>query len=279
MTLQQAVDYAATKLVLVSDNPRLDAQLLVCHACGIEQTRLFAHPDVKLSCKEETVFKCCFSSRLQGEPFAYITGTKEFWSLDFIVNKHVLIPRPETELLVEVVLRSIPDQKGLQVLDLGTGSGAIAVAIAKERSHCRVVATDISEAALEVAKLNAARHGVEIVFIHSDWYGNLGCDRYDAIVSNPPYIAEGDPNLDDCVIQHEPHQALISGRNGLQDIELIVSQAGQYLNRQGCVMIEHGFQQGTDTRQLFQQNKFIQIQTHQDLSGQDRVSCARLTGD
>ena len=279
MTLQQAVEYAAAKLVPVSDNPRLDAQLLVCHACDIEQTRLFAHPDATLSCKEETVFRSCFSSRLQGEPFAYITGKKEFWSLDFIVNEHVLIPRPETELLVEVVLRSTPDQKRLQILDLGTGSGAIAVAIAKERSNCRVVATDISEAALEVTKLNAARHDVEIVFIHSDWYENLGSNRYDVIVSNPPYVAEGDPNLEDNVVRYEPSQALISGRSGLQDIELIVSQAGQHLNRQGCVIIEHGFQQGADTRRLFRQNGFKQIQTHQDLSGQDRVSGACSTGD
>ena len=279
MTRQQAVDHAAIELARVSDNPRLEAQLLVCHACCIEQTGLFAHPDTELSTEERTVFESCFSSRLEGRPFAYITGNKEFWSLDLVVNEHVLIPRPETELLVEVTLHLISHQTRLHVLDLGTGSGAVAVAIARERNDCRVVATDISEAALEVARLNAARHGTDITFIHSDWYTNLGHDRFDVIVSNPPYVAEDDPNLDEHVARHEPGQALISGKGGLQDIELIVRQARQHLHRQGHVIIEHGFEQGMAARDLFRLNGFSQIHTYRDLSGLERVSSARPVPD
>ncbi|MCY4420498.1 MAG: peptide chain release factor N(5)-glutamine methyltransferase [Gammaproteobacteria bacterium] len=276
MTLQQAVDLAAAKLVTVSDNPRLDAQLLVCHACNIEQVRLFAHPETPLSCTEESLFRSCFSSRLQGKPLAYISGQKEFWSLDFSVNEDVLIPRPETELLVEIALQSIPEQKSLRILDLGTGSGAIAIAIAKERSQCSVVATDFSKPALEVAQRNAERHGTEITFIHSNWYENLGSDRFDVIVSNPPYVAAGDPDLDVHVKEYEPAVALVSGTSGLEALEMIISRSGRHLTPCGWLVVEHGFTQGKDIRRLLHQNRLEQIRTCQDLSGLDRVSCARL---
>ena len=279
MTRQQAVERASVRLVPVSDNPGLEAQLLVCFACRMERSGLFAHPDVELSSTEETTFETCFSSRLQGKPLAYITGHKEFWSLDFTVNEHVLIPRPETELLVEVALRLIPDLARLRILDLGTGCGAIAVAIAKERQHCRVVATDISEAALEVAKLNATRNGVDIAFVHSDWFTTLEPCHYDVIVSNPPYVAENDPDLDAHVAEHEPSLALISGKSGLQDIERIIGQATRYLDPRGSVLIEHGFQQGADARRLLQQHGFAHIHTYRDHAGLERVSCAHPAMD
>ena len=279
MTLQQAVDLAAAKLVRVSDHPRLDAQLLVCHACSIELAKLFAHPEIQLSPREESLFRSCFSSRLQGAPFAHISGHKEFWSLDFTVNEHVLIPRPETELLVEVALHCAPKQKSLRILDLGTGSGAIAIALVRERSDCTVVAADVSEPALEIAKMNAERHGAEITFVHSNWYENLGGDRFDVIVSNPPYIAAGDADLNVHVAQYEPALALISGASGLEALELIISQAGRHLRRRGWLVVEHGYGQREDTQRLLRQNRFVQTRTCQDLSGQDRVSCARLSGD
>ena len=275
MTYQQAIDRAAEKLGRVCDNPKLEAQLLVCHACRIKQPKLLAHPDNELSAREEKAFEIHCSSRLEGKPFAYITGTKEFWSLEFIVNQHVLIPRPETEQLVEMVLELIPDRQCMQILDLGTGSGAIAVAIAKERKYCSVVAADISRPALKVAKQNAARHDVDITFVHSDWFTSLNRHRYDIIVSNPPYVAGNDPYLDRYVARYEPRLAWISGKSGLEDIEQIILHAGQFLNRQGCLLIEHGFNQGAAVRRLFRQNGFIQIQTCQDLSGQERVSSAR----
>lgn len=277
MTRQQAVDFAAAKLVRVSDNPRLDAQFLVCHACGIEQAKLLAHPETLLSDREESFFRSCCSSRLQGIPLAQISGKKEFWSLEFTVNEHVLIPRPETELLVETALACIAEQEDAKILDLGTGCGAIAIAIARERSDCSVVATDVSKPALEVARRNAKRHGTDVLFVHSDWYGNIGHHRFDVIVSNPPYIAEGDPDLDPHVAQFEPDLALISGESGLEALERIISQAQAYLAPQGHIVLEHGFSQGAETRQLLQQNGFAQIRTDQDLAGQDRVSCARLS--
>lgn len=277
MTRQQAVDFAAAKLVRISDNPRLDAQLLVCHACGIEQAELFAHPETLLYEREESFFRSCCSRRRQGAPLAQISGKKEFWSLELTVNEHVLIPRPETELLVETALQCIAGQEGAAVLDLGTGCGAIAIAIARERSDCSVVATDVSNPALEVARMNANRHGTDILFVHSDWYGNLGHRRFDMIVSNPPYIAEGDPDLDPHVAQFEPALALISGQSGLEALERIIRQAQRYLSPQGHIVLEHGYTQGAEARRLLRQNGFAQIRTDRDFAGQDRVSCARLS--
>ena len=276
MTRQQAVDFAAARLVQVCDNPRLDAQLLVCHACDIEHAGLFAHPETPLSRSEESRFRSCCSSRILGTPLAHISGKKEFWSLEFIVNEHVLIPRPETELLVETALQCIAEKKGVKILDLGTGCGAIAVAIAKERRDCTVVAADISTLALKVARMNAKRHGTDILFIHSDWYENLGRHQFDVIVSNPPYIAEKDPELDAHVAQFEPALALISGESGLEALERIIGKASRYLALGGHIVLEHGFRQGQQTRRLLQQHGFEQVRTCQDLAGQDRVSCAHL---
>lgn len=275
MTRQQAVDFAAAQLVRVSDNPRLDAQFLVCHACGIEPAALLAHPETLLSGSEESLFESCCSSRLRGMPLARISGKREFWSLEFTVNEHVLIPRPETELLVETALHCIAEQERAKILDLGTGCGAIAVAIARERSDCTVVAADVSRAALEVARMNAKRHGANVLFVHSDWYGNVGHHRFDAIVSNPPYIAEGDPDLDPHVAQFEPALALISGESGLEALERVISQAHPHLAPRGHIVLEHGFMQGAKTRRLLLQNGFAQVRTCQDLAGLDRVSCAR----
>lgn len=276
MTRQQAVDFAAAKLVRVSDNPRLDAQFLVCHACDIEQARLLAHPETRLSEHEESFFRSCCTSRQRGIPLARISGKKEFWSLEFTVNEDVLVPRPETELLVESALQCIAEQEGAKILDLGTGCGAIAIAIARERSDCVVVAADISTPALEVARMNAKRLGADILFVHSDWYGNLGHRRFDVIVSNPPYIAQGDPDLDPHVAQFEPALALISGESGLEALERVIGQAYRHLAPQGHIVLEHGYTQGAEVRRLLRQNGFAQVRTDPDLAGQDRVSCARL---
>ncbi len=276
MTLQEAVGHATARLTAINNgtntSARLEAQLLVCKACAIEQTRLIAHPEEALSKQESTLFMSLLARRSQGEPLAYIVGKKEFWSLDFTVNKHVLIPRPETELLVENALDFISENPAPSILDLGTGSGVIAISIAKERDSSIVAATDVSETALDVAKLNAEDHQVSVQFILSNWYTKLGIKKFDVIVCNPPYIAKGDPNLEPQVAQQEPSCALISEDNGLQDIELVIAGANQYLSSTGCLLVEHGFQQADKVQQLFNQYGFNPIQTHKDLAGLDRVT-------
>ena len=165
MNLKEAVGRAATTLSSVSDSAKLDAQLLLCHACNIEQTKIIAHPELQLTKQQLEIFTSTLNRRAKGEPLAYITGTKEFWSLEFMVNEHALIPRPDTELLVELTLKAISSIKTPGILELGTGSGAIAIAIAKERKDCNILATDISISALELAKLNAKQHKADITFI------------------------------------------------------------------------------------------------------------------
>ncbi len=276
MTYQEAVKHAAAKLQGISDNPALDAQLLICHACNIGQTQLIAHSENELSNEENTSFIDLLKRRCKGEPLAYITGEKEFWSLSFTVNKEVLIPRPETELLVETALNIASTYQAPSILDLGTGSGAIAVTIAKECSECIVYASDISSSALEVAKLNAIKYEVEIKFTQSDWYKSLSGKKYDLIVCNPPYVSCDDTNLDPYVLKHEPSHALISQNKGLHDLELIISQSKNFLNCSGYLLIEHGFNQGPIIQQFFQQHGFKDVQTHKDLSGHDRVTFGNI---
>lgn len=276
MTFQDAVEHAATKLSVSSDNThisnRLDAQILLCHACNVEQSNVIAHPEKSLTATQLENFQSMLNRRTTGEPLAYIIGKKEFWSLNFNVNQHVLIPRPETELLVERALRLIEKKKNPRILDLGTGSGAIAISIKNELNNCEVIATDISLAALEVARQNAKRHNSNVVFIHSDWYEELSNEKFDVIVCNPPYIAQDDPHLDKNVARFEPHKALTSNNNGLFDLEIVISKANNYLEKPGNLIVEHGFQQAKKVQQLFNQNGFTSAQTLKDLAGLDRVT-------
>ncbi len=275
MTFQEAIDFAIAKLASNSDSAKLDAQLLVCHTYNIKQTKLIAYPEKELSNEQLTLFKLFLNRRSKGEPLAYITGKKEFWSLDFIVNKHVLIPRPESELLVEITLDLIAEKQTPRILDLGTGSGAIAISISKESDDCVVVATDLSKQSLEVAKLNATKHQAPIQFIYSNWYKNIGREKFDVIVCNPPYVAENDPLLEQPVTQYEPSKAVISNDNGLQDLKLVIAGANQYLYSQGSLVVEHGFEQATKVQQLFKQYGFKQVKTYKDLAQLDRVTCGR----
>jgi release factor glutamine methyltransferase len=272
MTLKEAVELATTTLNSVSDNAKLDAQLLICHVCNIEQTKFIAHPELVLSDHQIELFNSAVNRRTQGEPLAYITGTKEFWSLEFIVNKDVLIPRPETELLVEFTLKAISEIDTPRILDLGTGSGAIAISLAKQRNDCLITATDISLQALNVAKNNAKRHGTKITFAQSNWYENLIKEKFDVIVCNPPYIAIDDVNLEKYVCQYEPNSALISKNDGLQDLELVIAGAVKYLSSAGNLAVEHGFKQAEKVQSLFNQHGFDLVQTHKDLAEQERMS-------
>lgn len=276
MNLKEAVEHAATTLSSVSDSAKLDAQLLLCHACKIEQTKIIAHPEQQLTEQQLEIFTSAFNRRAKGEPLAYITGSKEFWSLEFMVNEHVLIPRSDTELLVELTLKAISSIKTPDILELGTGSGAIAIAIVKEREDCNIIATDTSIPALELAKLNAKQHKVEITFVHSDWYKSLPEKKYDVIISNPPYIDINDTELDPFVSNYEPKQAVISEKNGLLDLTEIINTAAINLLPTGTLIVEHGFQQASLVRELFSNAKFNNICMHIDLARNPRCTSGNL---
>ena len=278
MNVKQAIELATANLSEISDSANLDARLLTSYACNIEQTQLITHPEVILNPEQEKKFTNYVKRRTKGEPLAYITGTKEFWSLDFIVNSHVLIPRPDTELLVELTLEAVSTLEKPRILELGTGSGAIAIAIAKERSDCIITATDLSISALEIAKKNAKRHNTEITFTQSNWYENLTTNQpnknFNAIICNPPYISTDDPDVDLQVTLHEPHSALFSKNNGLQDLEIVISGANEYLLANGTLLVEHGFQQANHVRDNFSNANFSNICTHNDLAGRARCTMA-----
>jgi release factor glutamine methyltransferase len=215
--------------------------------------------------------------RINGEPVAYITGRRGFWSFDLQVTPDTLIPRPETELLVELALAYIHPNLASQVLDLGTGTGAIALAIAHERPNAHVLAVDYSEAALAVAKNNATELKIRnIEFIQSDWYSNIVSQRVDVIVSNPPYIEAADVHLQQGDLRFEPVQALTSGTDGLDAIRIIIAGAKNHLNPHAWLMIEHGWNQAEAVRNLFAQSGFVEISTEQDLGNRDRVTMGRL---
>jgi len=232
-------------------------------------------------------FQALIERRLTGEPIAYITGRQEFWSLDFTVDDSVLIPRADTELLVERAL-SLIDQlptdfgeandvgRSVNVADLGTGSGAIAIALAHERPRCQIIATDISQQALGLAKLNAEHHAIEnIEFRIGSWVEALADHKFDLLVSNPPYIAADDPHLRLGDVAYEPSQALVSGTDGLQALRSIIESAAQVLNNRGSVLLEHGYDQGLAVRGLFEANAYSNIRTHRDLAGQERMTEAQ----
>jgi len=254
------------------DTAKLDAELLLCHVARLERTTLHAHPEQILSEEVIHTYQALIEQRLTEQPIAYLIGKKEFWSLEFKINEHTLTPRPETECLVEEVLKHIPMNEKYKIADLGTGCGAIAISIAKERPQSHITAVDISLYALNVAKENASRLGIKnISFVQSDWYEMLN-DRFDLIVSNPPYIKEDDEHLTQGGIQHEPRLALASGHNGLNAIEHIVKGAPERLRNEAWLLLEHGYDQGNEVRALLNKHGFSDPDTKKDYSGQERVS-------
>lgn len=259
-----------------SDSPRLDAELLLAHALGRERGHLRAHADAELTPVQAAEFERLVSSRERGEPIAYLTGKREFWSLELKVTPATLIPRPETELLVEQALSLLPPGIASDILDLGTGSGAIALAIAKERPRCRIMAVDISEDALAVARANAAAHKLtNLEFLQGDWFAPITARRFQMIVSNPPYVAAADPHLAEGDLRFEPARALASGADGLQDIRRIVSAAPQHLSAGGHLLLEHGYQQAAAVRGLLQTAGFMDVRSVRDLAAHERVSLAQ----
>jgi release factor glutamine methyltransferase len=277
--IRELLDEGAARLGRVADDPRHEAEILLGAALGCTRAFLLAHPEQRiLDCEATDRYESNVTRRAQGEPIAYILGEKEFWSLPLMVGPGVLIPRPETELLVERALAHIPTDHTCDVLDLATGSGAVALAIATERPLARVVATDRSDAALDAARRNAARLslGTHVEFIAGSWYEPLAQRTFEVIVSNPPYIAPNDPRVEPAVRRFEPPDALFAGPTGLEALRVVVSGAPRHLTPGGWLAVEHGDLQGEAVRELFAAAGFDDVRTHRDLADRDRCTEGRI---
>ena len=255
---------------------RAEAEILLAHVLGKPRSWLIAHADDPLDAGVAADFEALVARRVAGEPVAYLTGRRGFWTLELEVTPATLIPRPETELLVELALAKLPPEGAPRVVDLGTGSGAIALAIARECPHARVVATDASEAALAVARDNAAANRVRnVTFVHGDWFAPLAGAAFEVVVANPPYIRTDDPHLNQGDLRFEPAAALASGPDGLRDIRRIVGGARAHLAPGGWLLFEHGWDQAAAARGLLEAAGYGDVFTAQDLESRDRVSGGR----
>ncbi|MFA6901657.1 MAG: peptide chain release factor N(5)-glutamine methyltransferase [Gallionellaceae bacterium] len=263
----------AEALALEAGTARIEVQSLLQKTLRVERVYLFAHPERSLTDSEFSHYRALLQRRIHGEPIAYILGEREFFGLNFKVTTATLIPRPDTELLVELAIQRIPPKVRCAVLDLGTGTGAIALAIAQARPQADVLACDASLTALAVAQENARALGISNVdFAHSNWFSALGGQRFALIVSNPPYIAAGDPHLLQGDVRFEPVSALVSGVDGLDDIRQIVSNSIVHLLPGGWLLLEHGYDQAERVRGLLLEAKLDAVFSARDLSGTERVS-------
>ena len=254
--------------------PRLDADVLTAHAIRSSRNALYAFPERAMRADDAGRLAGFVSRRQRGEPLAYIVGRREFWSLTLRVDPRVLVPRPETECLVEAALARIGDIA--TVLDLGTGSGAIALAVAASRPNARVVGVDRASGCIDVARQNAARLELTATFRQSDWFSALDpSERFDVVVANPPYVAEGDPHLAADGLRFEPRDALVAGADGLAALRRILAAAPSHLARGGWLCVEHGHDQEVAVRDLFVAHGFRDIETTPDLAGIPRVTCGR----
>jgi release factor glutamine methyltransferase len=255
----------------------IDAQVLLAHVLGHNRAWLIAHATDRLTTAQVEVFFVHARRRRDGEPIAYLTGEREFYGMSLRVDRGVLIPRPETETLVDCALRRLPPERPLRVLDLGTGSGAIALAIARERPEAVVVATDRSETCLAVARNNAERLGIgNVEWVLADWFDTPAANGpFDAIVSNPPYVAAGDAHLSEGDVRFEPAAALVSGADGLDALRTIVAGAGERLAGGASLVVEHGYDQQGAVRTLLQDAGFADIEMLRDLAGIPRVAAGR----
>ncbi|MGA9342283.1 MAG: peptide chain release factor N(5)-glutamine methyltransferase [Rhodanobacteraceae bacterium] len=269
---------AAAQSRLPGDSPRLESEVLLAHALARSRSWLYGHLDEQPIRAAREHFNMLIDARYGGRPIAYLLGQREFWSLPIRITPDVLIPRAETERLVELALDRIDNHAGIDVADLGTGSGAIALAIAHERPQVRMLATDLDAAALAVARDNAARLDLaHVEFAAGDWCAALGSRRFDLIVSNPPYVCAEDRHLDQGDLRFEPRSALVSGDDGLDAIRSIVATAPRHLNPGGWLLLEHGQDQADRVREILHQAAFCEIVTETDLAGKDRVSLGRTT--
>ncbi len=272
--MAQALRKAALRL---AEEGREDAEYLMAHALGQSRSWLFAHANDELPAEALAQFEKWIARRERGEPVAYLLGTRGFWRLDLAVTPDTLIPRPETERLVELALDRLPPHAAKLAADLGTGSGAIALALAHERPMLQVLATDVSAGALAVAQGNALANGLNRVqFAQGAWFSALGGRRFDLIVSNPPYIEDRDPHLERGDLRFEPRTALASGTDGLDDLRIIIAGAPAHLVPGGSLLVEHGWNQGERVARLFVAAGFSDVATVQDWEGRDRVTLGRV---
>ena len=271
MRVADALASLRGRLATASPTGSLDAEILLAHVLGTSRAALAAAPGRTLAPSQAEELEALALRRIGGEPVAYLTGRREFWSLELEVTPAVLVPRPETELAVELALAALARVSCPAVLDLGTGSGAIALAIARERDDAAVTAVDASGAALEVAARNAQRLDIgNVRFLRGSWFEPVGTGRFDAIVSNPPYVAEHDPAL--AALAHEPREALVAGRDGLGAIAEICAGGLSHLVAGGLLLVEHGAAQGAAVRELMSGAGLVEVATHRDLSSRERVT-------
>jgi len=274
MNIKQAISHYTALFSDISDTAHLDAECLIMHITNTSRAGLFSHPETVLTKQQENKLEVLAARRSKGEPIAYLTGYKEFWDLNLKVSSDVLIPRPETECLIEWILTHFSNQHALKVADLGVGSGAIALALAKERPNWKIHATDISKSALKIAEENAKAHKINNVsFFKGQWCEALPENDYDIIVSNPPYIPNNDAHLEN--LQFEPQTALAAGSDGLDAIKIIVHQAKDYLKKSGVLIFEHGYDQRDSVLTLLNKAGYKKTENHTDLAGQPRFSLAR----
>lgn len=268
---------SASMLALDSGEAALEVRMLLQHVLNVNRAWLIAHADDAISEQDYNTFQALLARRIAGEPIAYILGEREFYGLLFKTTADTLIPRPDTETLVEAALAKISPSSGAAIVDLGTGTGAIALAIAKHRPRAQVVAVDFSEGALMVAQENARNLSINNVsFLQSHWFDALSKQRFDLIVSNPPYIEEDDPHLSQGDLRFEPRTALVSGADGLDDIRTIILEAQNHLKPNGWLMFEHGYNQATAVANLLKAAEFNQISHIKDLAGIQRVTLASI---
>ena len=273
MNIQQALQYAVQNISNTSPSANLDAQILLSHILNCNSAHLIAWPEKELNLQQLKSFQKLIKQRQQGSPVAHLTGQREFWSLNFKVNNTTLIPRPETETLIEFILDKFGEKNGLTVLDMGTGTGAIAITLANEKPDWIITATDISAAAIALAKENSTMLNTEsIALLQSDWFTNIPQQTFDIIVSNPPYISTDDPHLTKGDVRFEPESALTSGKTGMDDIEHLCSQAKNYLAKDGWLIIEHGYNQKAVVADCFTRNEYKNISQQNDLAGHCRMT-------
>lgn len=276
MNIQQALQQASQALSETSSSAHLDAQVLLTHILQCNTAHLAAWPEKKLSEEQASRYLQLVQQRKKGVPVAHLTGHREFWSLNFSVNSSTLIPRPETETLIEFILEKFNDKEDLKLLDMGTGTGAIAISIAREKPEWKIFASDISEQALNLAVQNSENHQTSnITLIHSDWFNDITDHDFDIIISNPPYISDDDPHLSEGDVRFEPQSALTSGETGMDDIEHLCSRAKDHLVNNGWLIVEHGYNQKQQVADCFSENGYTDIEQKQDLSGHTRMTAGK----
>lgn len=276
-SIKNILSHSIKQLEGSSDSADLDVELLLCAVLKKDRSFLRAWPEYKPDQQQLAFFQQLLKQRIQGKPVAHILGERGFWSLNLKVTSDTLIPRPDTERLVELALEIIPEQAQWKILDLGTGTGAIALSLAKEKPACFITATDQSNAALDVAKQNAKKNQISnIEFIQSNWFSGLGNQQFDMIVSNPPYICANDPHLKKGDVRFEPLSALTAGIDGLDDIQTIIKNSHHHLHHGGALLLEHGYDQAEVVCDLFKAANFTQVHSEKDYGGNPRVSIGHL---